>query len=172
MSRGTLGSVALLGLLSVTAHYARLGGRAALAEDEGAPEPQAAPDEEATDPLGPNAACYMCHIPFVREELSREHLRAEITCLTCHGPSAGHVNDEDIGATKPDITYEREGVNAYCRLCHEDHDVPPEDVVARWLERKLTTSPPVCTDCHGTHKIEASGESEEAEDDRAGTTHG
>ena len=31
----------------------------------------------------------------------------EITCVRCHGISAAHANDEDIGATPPDITFKR-----------------------------------------------------------------
>jgi mono/diheme cytochrome c family protein len=33
------------------------------------------------------------------------HLQAKVGCIDCHGISAGHANDEDIGATKPDITF-------------------------------------------------------------------
>jgi nitrate/TMAO reductase-like tetraheme cytochrome c subunit len=120
---------------------------------------RAASRTPSSDPMGPNAACYVCHLTFVREELSQTHLRAKITCIKCHGLSAKHANDENIGATKPDVTFARADVNAACRKCHRKHDVPPEKVVARWLERRLTESPPVCTDCHGTHKIERAAES-------------
>jgi len=122
-------------------------------------EPQAPPGNEGAvlDPMGPNAACYVCHITFLHEELARIHLKAEVTCVNCHGVSAGHANDEDIGATKPDITYAREGIGEACKACHPTHDVPPEHVIARWLERKLAVSPPVCTDCHGTHRLDAPG---------------
>ncbi len=101
---------------------------------------------DETNPLGANAACYVCHMTFVKEELSKTHLRAEITCVRCHGPSAGHANDEDIGATPPDISFKRGQVNAMCLNCHESHDIDPEEVVA-------DKDTPVCSDCHGTHKI-------------------
>jgi len=91
--------------------------------------------------------------PFVREELAKTHLKADVTCIACHGVSNRHANDENIGATKPDVVFQRDEVNASCRTCHPTHDVPPEAVIARWLERKLTKSPPVCTDCHGSHRI-------------------
>ena len=93
-----------------------------------------------------------------------------MTCIECHGLSAAHANDEDIGATKPDIVYRRDQIDAMCRKCHTEHDVLPRDVIARFLERKLTVSPAVCTDCHGKHRIEAaewrrkSGEGEEGEE--------
>ena len=113
-----------------------------------------------TDPLGPNAGCYVCHMTFVREELSRTHLEAKVACVDCHGTSAPHANDEDVGATKPDRTYTRVQVSPSCRKCHPTHDVAPEKLIARWQERRpakpaAKPSPPpvVCTDCHGTHRI-------------------
>ena len=153
MRRGLLGLALLAGAAFLVAHGTRSGGWAVAAEGEG--------EEEVTDPLGPNAACYVCHMTFVREELSKTHLAAKVTCIECHGLSAKHANDEDIGATKPDRAYERDKVNTMCRPCHETHDVPAEDVVARWLERNLTEAPPVCTDCHGTHRIERPEETED-----------
>jgi len=110
--------------------------------------------ENAVDPMGPNGACYVCHMTFVREELSKTHLAKKVTCVRCHGLSAKHANDEDIGATPPDRPYTREQVNAMCRKCHKRHDVLPELVAARSIERGLTETPVVCTDCHGTHRIE------------------
>ena len=126
---------------------------AGLSAAVGSARPRAAA-EGVADPMGPNGACYVCHMTFVREELTRTHLARKVTCVKCHGLSAKHANDEDIGATKPDRPYTREQVNAMCRKCHRRHDVPPEDVVARWLERELTQTPTVCTDCHGTHRLE------------------
>ena len=92
-------------------------------------------DTETLDPLGPNAACYVCHMTFVDEELATTHLEEDITCIDCHGASQGHANDEDIGATPPDIVIKGPQINKSCRKCHEQHDVAPEDVVARWLKR-------------------------------------
>jgi hypothetical protein len=97
---------------------------------------------------------------FVREELSQVHARADVGCIRCHGLSAAHANDENIGATKPDITFDRAEVNPACRKCHPAHDAPPEAVLARWRERRAAGLAPdvppmaaVCTDCHGAHKI-------------------
>ena len=108
---------------------------------------------DKNNPLGPNAACYVCHMTYVKEPMSRLHLKHKVYCIDCHGISAGHANDEDIGATKPDIYFKRNQINASCRKCHLNHDAAPEKVIARWFKRKLTVSPPVCTDCHGSHKI-------------------
>lgn len=112
------------------------------------------------NPHGANAGCYVCHMTFVKEPLTVTHLKRKITCTGCHGTSAAHANDEDIGATPPDNVIKRDQVNDYCRKCHRKHPVNPEKLIARWLERKAATptSRPagpaaVCTDCHGKHKI-------------------
>jgi hypothetical protein len=132
------------------------------AEDDGAaPVGESAPKQssEATiDPLSVNASCYVCHLTFVREEISRVHFAEKITCIKCHGLSAAHANDEDIGATKPDITYRRDQVDAMCIECHDTHDVAARDVIARFVERKIDTAAAVCTDCHGHHRIEVPAE--------------
>ena len=128
-------------------------------------DPPADANEEdgETDPLGPNGACYVCHIPFVMEELAKTHLAAQISCAKCHGLSGAHANDENVGATKPDITFSREQIDAGCKECHKTHNVPAGDVVARFAERKLSPAvTAVCTDCHGTHKIEEAAEIEAA----------
>ncbi|HUT92412.1 MAG TPA: cytochrome c3 family protein [Thermoguttaceae bacterium] len=129
-----------------------------------------APSEESEeppqiDPLSVNAACYVCHMTFVGEEMSAVHLKEKTTCIDCHGLSAPHANDENIGATPPDIVFKRADVDASCEECHEEHDAPATKVVARFLERKLSESSPICTDCHGTHKIE---QPEEADEDDQG----
>jgi len=108
---------------------------------------------EQTNPLGVNAACYVCHMTFVKEGLSRTHLQAKVGCIRCHGISAGHANDEDIGATPPDVSFKRDGVDIMCRKCHKSHDIGAAQVISRWLERELHKQPPICTDCHGTHRI-------------------
>ena len=109
--------------------------------------------EAQENPLGVNAACYVCHIPFVKEELSRIHLRAEVGCIDCHGVSTGHANDEEIGATAPDITFRRNEINGFCRKCHKTHDVPARKVVEACKDGKVSAAEAVCTDCHGAHRI-------------------
>ena len=107
---------------------------------------------DETNPLGANAACYVCHMTFVKEKLSKTHLRAKVTCIRCHGLSEGHANDEDIGATPPDISFKRDQVNAMCLKCHEKHDISLKKLAAH-------KSPPICTDCHDTHRIVQSTDS-------------
>jgi hypothetical protein len=132
----------------------------ATAEDRQEPaESEPSSETEPTiDPLSVNATCYVCHIPFVREEISRDHFAEKITCIKCHGLSAAHANDEDVGATKPDITYRRDQVDKMCRECHEAHDVPARQIIARFVDRKLDDAAAVCTDCHGHHRIESAAD--------------
>jgi len=122
----------------------------------GATHSEEAPRPESDDQLPPNAACYVCHMLFVGEQISRLHAAADVPCIRCHGLSAAHANDENIGATPPDHTYKRHQVDAQCSQCHKRHNASARAVVARWLERKLDPNkPPVCTDCHGHHRITA-----------------
>lgn len=115
--------------------------------------------EETIDPLGPNAACYVCHTTFVREEMSKVHLAAKVGCVKCHGLCDKHANDENIGATKPDRVYKRNQIDRACAECHEEHDVAANKVIARFCERRLPAKPaPVCTDCHGAHRIDRAAE--------------
>ncbi len=133
-------------------------GSSAVADGPGEPKDAAADKpakaDDTIDPLSVNATCYVCHMTFVREEISRVHFKEEVTCIKCHGLSAAHANDEDIGATKPDTVYKRGQVDAMCGQCHEHHDIPATEVITRFVERKITESPVVCTDCHGKHRIE------------------
>ena len=67
--------------------------------------------------------------------------------------SAG--NDEN-NTTPPERMYPREKIDASCRECHEDHDVPARKVLAVFLERCPHDVEPksvVCTDCHGQHRL-------------------
>jgi len=95
--------------------------------------------------LGANAACYVCHMGFVKETISKVHLSQGVTCIDCHGLSAGHANDENIGATPPDITFESDQVEKMCLKCHSRHDISVEN-----------KSDPICTDCHGSHRLDGS----------------
>lgn len=113
------------------------------------------PAEPMIDPMGPNSACYVCHMTFIREPISKVHLAAKVACVKCHGLSDKHANDENIGATKPDRVYKRHQIDQACAACHDKHDVPAAKVVARFCQQKLLTgTAPVCTDCHGSHRID------------------
>jgi formate-dependent nitrite reductase cytochrome c552 subunit len=148
-------ALATVGVL-VTAMFLATGASAekGTASQAAGAKPSADDESDATDILGANAACYVCHMTFVKEELATVHLKEKIGCIQCHGPSDKHANDEHIGATKPDIVFKRDQIDKSCMKCHEGHDVPAKAVVARFVERKLPVqASPVCTECHGMHKI-------------------
>jgi hypothetical protein len=122
-----------------------------------APAAKAEEPAEAVDVLGANVACCVCHMTFVAEDLVKTHLKEKVGCIDCHGLSAKHANDENIGATKPDVVFKRSQVDGNCAKCHEGHNVPAKAVIARLAERHLSAATvPICTDCHGTHKIDRS----------------
>jgi hypothetical protein len=165
------GLVALL--IAAGADPGRTAGAAGPAPSK-APAKAAAPSKaEAAqpqiDPMSANAACYVCHMTFIHEELSRVHLKEKVDCIKCHGISAKHANDENVGATKPDKLFKHDQVDKMCAECHDEHDAPARAVVARFLQRKLTDKTTACTDCHGTHKIErAAGQGQIANEKASG----
>jgi len=119
--------------------------------------------QEAGAAKGPaverNAGCCMCHQPFLTEALSLSHAEHGIACADCHGPSVAHSTDERF-QTPPEVTFESNAVDPFCRNCHKEHDVPPANVVQRWLEvrsagedRVPNGTPARCTVCHGRHRL-------------------
>jgi cytochrome c553 len=163
LKRGIFWGVATIAILGILGWLATESPRARAADPKPAAASSAKQPEKKTekiDPLSVNATCYVCHMTFVREQISKVHFKEKVTCIKCHGLSAAHANDEDIGATKPDIMYKREQVDAMCRKCHEEHDAPAHEVIERFLDRKPPASPAVCTDCHGMHRIQVAEEEE------------
>lgn len=123
------------------------------------------PSAKAEPKVAPNDMCHVCHIPFSEEPLAVVHDKAEVWCIECHGPSAEHMQDEDIGATPPEVAYKKNQVDPMCSKCHkpEKHS----EVNARVRAGRLAESKKaqeeikgrrvevtgVCTDCHGRHWI-------------------
>ncbi len=102
-----------------------------------------------------NQACYVCHANYQEEELVGWHAVEDIGCVDCHGDSFAHRNDEN-NTTPPDVMFPASKIDGNCGECHEDHDVPPDKVIARFLERSIKKTDPktlVCTDCHGHHRL-------------------
>ena len=152
------------GLLSPISHAAEpkeggsAGKLAPLVVDKSAPllldEPSKKKDESF---LTINQACFVCHDNYREESLMRVHAKEEIACMECHGDSVAHRNDED-NITPPDVMYPLDTIDEACQECHDTHDAPASKVVARWQERcpqKTDVSKIVCTDCHGTHRLES-----------------
>jgi hypothetical protein len=106
-------------------------------------------------PAADNSACYVCHANYDGETLVKQHVRANVGCVKCHGESEAHRNDED-NITPPDIIYPAQRIEALCLKCHETHDAPAKKVLAAWLKRCPAKENPeelVCTDCHGEHRL-------------------
>ncbi len=121
--------------------------------DEKLPE---APHDWA-GPDGINENCFVCHGNYRSEPLVHSHAKEKVGCTKCHGQSLPHQRDEDH-RTPPDKMYGREGVDAMCHACHEEHDVPAVKVLKRWQQRcpqKTNPKEVVCTDCHHEHRLTA-----------------
>lgn len=87
----------------------------------------------------PLAGCTMCHVDVEDRLANSRHFVNKVGCQTCHGPSEGHLADEN-NEVKPDQLFTRENVDRLCKLCHECSR-PHEALKA----------PEVCVDCHGHH---------------------
>jgi hypothetical protein len=115
------------------------------------------PDDTAKKQTGAdNSHCFVCHNNYHDEPLVTIHSRDEVGCVDCHGESAEHADDEDH-VTPPDVMYLKEQIDAACGDCHDSHDAPARQVLARWQGRcpsQKDFSKIACTDCHGRHKLE------------------
>jgi formate-dependent nitrite reductase cytochrome c552 subunit len=100
-----------------------------------------------------NEACFVCHGDYREETLAGVHAKEKIGCMKCHGASAAHRADED-NITPPEIMYPAAKIDAACRACHSEHNVPASKVIATWQQRcpGKKAEQLVCTDCHGTHR--------------------
>ena len=119
-----------------------------------------APEEEEKSAaeikaLTESQPCFVCHVNYQEEPLAVGHAKMGFSCVTCHGPSFPHRNDEN-NTTPPDRMYPAENIKKLCSECHKTHDAPAIEVIARWQARcKHKTDPKtiVCTDCHGQHRL-------------------
>jgi len=122
-----------------------------LLEDAPAEKPK---DEEEVK--ADNSACYVCHTNYQTEEFVQWHAKEDVGCIDCHGKSYAHRNDED-NITPPDKMYAPEDMEKKCCAeCHDEHNAPAAEVIARWQERCPAKTDPkaiVCTDCHGEHRL-------------------
>ncbi|MHB8951479.1 MAG: multiheme c-type cytochrome [Pirellulaceae bacterium] len=112
-------------------------------------------DTPVVPSVAENSACYVCHDNFQQEQLVTQHVDGDVGCVDCHGKSYDHRNDEN-NITPPDVMFPRHKIDASCVDCHETHDVPAAEIVARLRERlpRLAQSQDLaCTDCHGFHRL-------------------
>ncbi|MHC4179794.1 MAG: cytochrome c3 family protein, partial [Planctomycetota bacterium] len=119
--------------------------------------PEKDPWDVPVGPVADNIACYCCHANYEEEPFVVYHAKANVGCVKCHGQSYDHRDDED-NVTPPDIMFPPEKIEANCRECHETHDAPAREVIARWQEGCPDKSKPeqiLCMDCHGKHRLES-----------------
>jgi nitrate/TMAO reductase-like tetraheme cytochrome c subunit len=108
---------------------------------------------------GENAECLICHMDFAREELSVKHDEAGIGCISCHGDSLAHGDDE-LNITPPDKLFGRAEIERFCKGCHATHIEGKvyDEFVKKWHSKRrpngrMILDDSVCTDCHGDHAI-------------------
>jgi hypothetical protein len=95
----------------------------------------------------PLAGCSLCHVDVEDEYVGSKHFKKKVGCKTCHGPSEGHLADEN-NEVKPDEAFAREDVDRLCSDCHECGR-PEKSKPASGADGR----PKVCTDCHGQHDL-------------------
>ena len=107
-------------------------------------------DMESID-ANPLGGCTSCHVDIEDELRVSVHLIEEVGCVECHGPSDGHVRDEN-NEVPPDEVFARKDVDRLCGECHKcsrpKAEPPPPD-------RK------VCTDCHHPHTLALANSSQQ-----------
>lgn len=91
---------------------------------------------------GDPETCSMCHVNVEIEILKAKtkHSAAGVDCITCHGRSIGHIQDE-INEAKPDRVVAESTMNSFCDGCHDSSSSHDEKIISRM----------VCTDCHDAH---------------------
>jgi hypothetical protein len=120
---------------------------------EDAPKPK--PAVAHAGPVADNSACLCCHTNYETEPMAVSHALENVGCVKCHGQSYAHRDDED-NVTPPDVMYPADKIDKSCDECHDEHDAPAKEVIARWQERCPKKTDPktlVCTDCHGQHRL-------------------
>ncbi len=97
------------------------------------------------NPLG---GCDLCHVDVADQYTPSAHFTSpedKVGCADCHGPSDGHVRDEN-NEVPPDRAFATaEEVNGFCVTCHECERPRESDTPAT---AKLS-----CTDCHQAHTL-------------------
>ena len=100
-----------------------------------------------------NSRCQVCHINFMKEELTMVHAKAGIGCAKCHGVSDAHIADESWASggngTAPDIMYPRLKINPFCIECHTREKIGEVEMHKDLFDG--SGGDKTCVDCHGKH---------------------
>ena len=89
--------------------------------------------------------CGTCHVDVVDDFAGSLHQAEDVGCVECHGPSEGHVEDEN-NEVKPEEVFARADVDRLCGECHRCPDPAAKREPGPGEKHK------VCIDCHGPHK--------------------
>lgn len=104
-----------------------------------------------------NSRCHVCHINFVKEDLTASHAKAGIGCAKCHGASDAHIADESWASggngTAPDTMFPKAKINGFCLDCHPQDKIASPAAHESFLAGKEPGQ--TCTDCHGKHRMTA-----------------
>jgi hypothetical protein len=106
--------------------------------------------DSSPGPVADNSRCYVCHVNFKDEVLTKVHAQAAIGCTRCHGDSDGHRSDED-NITPPDVMFPKVKIKSFCTSCHDKNtlSIPAhKSVIAEMDPLKAC-----CTECHGEHRL-------------------
>jgi hypothetical protein len=95
------------------------------------------------------SSCAVCHVDATDQWTGTVHDRSAVGCVECHGPSHGHVEDEN-NEVLPDEVFVRADVDRLCAECHRCGRTPVTSNQAASLPH---VTPPVCTDCHTAHRF-------------------
>ena len=99
-------------------------------------------------------ACFDCHIDFKIEKFSQIHECEGVSCVRCHGTSKAHKDDE-VRKTLPDAVFRGKTMKVFCLTCHRaaEHRKVDAHAAAEAKARETGQPEPVCTTCHGEHKL-------------------
>lgn len=124
---------------------------------EGKTGKKAKPRASRKYPLQPNplAGCSLCHVDVEDEYVGTMHFKESVGCKTCHGPSKGHLADEN-NEVEPDEVFARKNVDRLCAECH-DCDRPKPTKTPKGKDKG---KPLVCIDCHSHHDQKFVGKTE------------
>ena len=89
---------------------------------------------------GTLGGCAICHAVAASALAHSKHAAGRVTCVTCHGPSRAHLEDEN-NTVKPDRVFSRQNTDAFCLKCHRHH-CPHASAGGK-----------TCAECHGAHGV-------------------
>ena len=115
-----------------------------------------APEAKAGDAnTADNSRCQVCHINFMKEELTAVHAKAGIGCAKCHGDSDAHIADESWASggngTAPDIMYPTLKITPFCAECHTREKIGDVEMHKGLFDGSVADK--TCVDCHGKHRM-------------------